>query len=215
MKRYVKKPIVVEAEQWFYVDYDREAGHGFSMAHNPIYHLEVGFYRHPDIDGKKECEHCGNIMHKHGWMDTLEGGHTVCPGDWIIRGIAGEMYPCKNRIFKETYDEYVEESFASEMVSDIVERELSNEERNPAHFCMGCDNYLGFRGFCSDKCHNDHYDSMAESLEISSNPELMAGIKKSMEQINNGEGIPLSELYLGESKHIFVDDVNPMEDTFK
>lgn len=43
-------------------------------------------------------------MHNHGWIDTLEGGHVVCPGDWIIRGIKGENYPCKPDIFAETYE---------------------------------------------------------------------------------------------------------------
>jgi len=33
-------------------------------------------------------------------------------------------------------------------------------ERNPAHYCMNCDKYLGFRGFCSRKCHDKWYDSL-------------------------------------------------------
>ena len=32
------------------------------------------------------------------------------------------------------------------------------EEKNPAHFCLSCNKYLGFRGFCSQKCHDKHYD---------------------------------------------------------
>jgi hypothetical protein len=43
-------------------------------------------------------------MHYHGWIETLEGGHTVCPGDWIITGIRGEYYPCKPNIFELTYE---------------------------------------------------------------------------------------------------------------
>jgi hypothetical protein len=39
-----------------------------------------------------------------GWVDTLEGGHVVTPGDWIITGIKGEHYPCKPDIFEMTYD---------------------------------------------------------------------------------------------------------------
>lgn len=34
---------------------------------------------------------------------TLEGTLTVAPGDWIIRGITGELYPCKPHIFAQTY----------------------------------------------------------------------------------------------------------------
>lgn len=35
---------------------------------------------------------------------TLEGGHWADPGDWIIRGVQGEFYPCKPGIFAETYE---------------------------------------------------------------------------------------------------------------
>lgn len=35
---------------------------------------------------------------------TLEGAHWVSPGDWIIKGVAGEFYPCKPDIFEATYD---------------------------------------------------------------------------------------------------------------
>ena len=39
-----------------------------------------------------------------GWIRTLEGGHEVSPGDWIITGVKGEFYPCKDEIFKMTYE---------------------------------------------------------------------------------------------------------------
>ena len=38
------------------------------------------------------------------WIGTLEGGHIVCKGDWIITGVQGEQYPCKPDIFALTYD---------------------------------------------------------------------------------------------------------------
>ena len=38
------------------------------------------------------------------YIDTLEDPHKVIDKDWIITGIAGEHYPCKNDIFKKTYD---------------------------------------------------------------------------------------------------------------
>ena len=217
MERYVKKPIIVEAERWFQATYDREAGHGFSSEHSAIYHLNVGYYRHPKVSGKKICEHCSHTMHDHGWMDTLEGGHTVCPGDWIIRGIAGEMYPCKPDIFDATYEKYCPTNQKEVLDEDVapaapvLEDGISvglptpsedDFQRNPAHYCFGCDKYLGHRGFCSEKCHDEHYDAEVEeinaeleTLDILSDKDCMAGIRKSMEQINNGEGIPLSELY--------------------
>lgn len=36
---------------------------------------------------------------------TGEGNHYVSLGDWIIRGVAGEFYPCKPDIFEKTYEE--------------------------------------------------------------------------------------------------------------
>ena len=36
--------------------------------------------------------------------NTLEGAMAATPGDWIIRGIKGEFYPCKPDIFEATYD---------------------------------------------------------------------------------------------------------------
>ena len=36
---------------------------------------------------------------------TLEGDHLALRGDWIIRGIKGEFYPCKPDIFEQTYEE--------------------------------------------------------------------------------------------------------------
>lgn len=51
----------------------------------------------------------GAVSHNHAvnsWLDinTLEGFMTVKPGDWIIRGVMGEIYPCKPDIFAATYE---------------------------------------------------------------------------------------------------------------
>lgn len=37
-------------------------------------------------------------------IPTMEGNHLCTPGDWIIKGIKGEFYPCKPDIFAATYD---------------------------------------------------------------------------------------------------------------
>lgn len=97
MEKYRKKLVVIEAEQWKKVTYDRKA----TKKLGPIYHLSVGYYRHPKIDGQNKCKQCGVVMHNHGWVDSLDGGHIVCPNDWII---AGEMYPCKPGVFEASYE---------------------------------------------------------------------------------------------------------------
>ena len=104
---YVKKPVVVEAHQWFKNGDHPEDDSGGMKVKYGIDNCEgkvVRYYRNPDVCGEKTCTKCNNTMHEHGWIDTLEGGHTVCPGDYIITGIKGERYPCKPDIFNMTYD---------------------------------------------------------------------------------------------------------------
>lgn len=105
-----KKPVVIEATQWFKNgDHPLDActtitpvpGDGLPfLSEGKV----VRYYRHPNIYGQTKCKYCGNSMHNHGWVETLEGGHIVCPGDWVITGIAGEHYPCKPNIFAATYE---------------------------------------------------------------------------------------------------------------
>ena len=65
----------------------------------------VRYYRHPADSGDRVCDKCVSPMEKHGWIDTLEGGHIVCVGDFIITGVEGEKYPCKPSVFWKTYEE--------------------------------------------------------------------------------------------------------------
>lgn len=46
-----------------------------------------------------ESQHDGSIA-----IHTLEGVMTANPGDWIIKGVKGEFYPCKPDIFEQTYE---------------------------------------------------------------------------------------------------------------
>ena len=106
MSYYRKKPISVLAYKWTRNgshpdDFsDRDNGDGSMTREGMV----VRYFRHPDVPGDKKCGHCERQMHDHGWIDTLEGGHIVCPGDWIITGVSGERYPCKPDIFAATYD---------------------------------------------------------------------------------------------------------------
>lgn len=42
-------------------------------------------------------------------IETLEGDMIANKGDYIIEGVKGEFYPCKPDIFKETYEEVIED----------------------------------------------------------------------------------------------------------
>ena len=102
-----KKPVVVDAHQWWHngdhpLDFsDRDNSKGAMVREG----LLVRYFRRPDVPGNQPCRICGRAMRDHGWVDTLEGGHVVCPGDWIITGVNGEHYPCKPDIFDATYEQ--------------------------------------------------------------------------------------------------------------
>jgi hypothetical protein len=87
MAKYRKKPVIVEAEQWF---------------------------PGKDVEGVIDMAQFSEIyllpenQHLRYQVKTLEGFHVVSPWDWIITGIHGEKYPCKPDIFEKTY-ELVEE----------------------------------------------------------------------------------------------------------
>ena len=85
MAKYRKKPVVIEATQWF--------KNGDHPVVEPIYGA-----------GDRICEACGHPSNVHARCPTLEGNHIVCVGDWIITGIKGEHYPCKPDIFDATYE---------------------------------------------------------------------------------------------------------------
>ena len=106
MAKFRKKPVVIEAEQWF-----KNGDHSEDGPSNKEGQI-VRRYRNPDRSGDDICDRCYQSTNRctfpmslHGWIDTLEGGHVVCPGDWIITGVKGEKYPCKPDIFEATYEE--------------------------------------------------------------------------------------------------------------
>ena len=115
LQKFRKRPVVIEAVRWFKNGDHPEDGPSDKEG------CVVRYYRHPKRDGDDICDRqyqssgrCTSPMHLHGWIDTLEGGHTVCPGDWIITGMKGEKYPCKPGIFEATYEQLLEESPLSE-----------------------------------------------------------------------------------------------------
>ena len=81
-----KKPVIIQARQWFSQADMPEIVKPFADKHGGV------------------CKHCGGLLERHGAIDTLEGEHIVCPGDWVVRGVAGEYYPVKPDIFAKTYE---------------------------------------------------------------------------------------------------------------
>ena len=85
MKKYQKKPVVIEAIQFIdnaerLTEISDFVGEGLSID-----------YSQPDNPTLK--------------IQTLEGVMTASVGDFIIKGVKGEFYPCKPDIFEQTYEE--------------------------------------------------------------------------------------------------------------
>ncbi len=115
--KYRKLPVEIEATQWFkngdHPEDDCEtflASGQLDLPEGTPFQGEgrvVRYYRDPNISGQINCGYCGIKMHNHGWIDTVQGGHTVCPGDYIIKetgNIKTGYYPCKPDIFEKSHE---------------------------------------------------------------------------------------------------------------
>jgi len=107
--KYRRKPTIIEATQWLRNGDHPKDESAFITPKDGRRFLSEGKivrrFRRPDITGDKQCSICDYIYHDHGWIDTLQGDHMVCPGDWIISLDNGEHYPCKLSVFEKTYEE--------------------------------------------------------------------------------------------------------------
>lgn len=89
--RFRKKPVVIEAIQF----------NCFGDYHIIVEWMKQSGDTHALAD---EIEYRTPIM----LINTLEGTMAANPGDWIIKGVNGEFYPCKPDIFEQTYEKVEE-----------------------------------------------------------------------------------------------------------
>ena len=94
MSKYRKKPVVIDAEQW----------DGKADGATPIidWVLSNGGTATYQCDGTGECP--GTEASHYLVIETLEGSMRASSGDYVIKGVQGEFYPCKPDIFAETYE---------------------------------------------------------------------------------------------------------------
>lgn len=92
MTTYRKKPVIIEA---FQMTTERR----WDNSEWPTW-LHQAWNKDPDMPGALYCKNGGAELFLH----TFEGEHAVTPGDYIIQGISGELYPCKPDIFEATYE---------------------------------------------------------------------------------------------------------------
>lgn len=92
MAKYRKKPVVIEAFQW----------DGTAAGATPI----INWILSGDGTARYHSPDPGHKGHEEPELaiDTLEGTMHASPGDFIIRGVSGEHYPCKPGIFAATYE---------------------------------------------------------------------------------------------------------------
>lgn len=103
LRKFRKKPVEVEARQVpdLYMDDDDRS---------------IVRYVEECVDLARWCGGISQMMDPPFGVDygiyipTLEGEMRASPGDWIIKGVKGEFYPCKPDILEATYDEVKEES---------------------------------------------------------------------------------------------------------
>lgn len=96
MPKYRKKPVVVEAVRW--------TGSNLEEIRN--------FVGSDLIEDYMELFSVNGMLKKmlvDIAIDTLEGNNEVDYGDYIIKGVKGEFYPCKPDIFLKTYEEVIED----------------------------------------------------------------------------------------------------------
>ena len=94
MSKYMKKPIVIEAIQWT-KENDVELEHWLSKEKS----VEL------EIDDHLYVAGVGTPYINKIQIKTLEGTMEASYGDYIIKGINGEIYPCKPDIFEKTYEQ--------------------------------------------------------------------------------------------------------------
>ena len=96
MPKFRKKPVEIEAMNW----------DGTAEGATPIINWVLnggGNAGYTCSDMNRCAENNGDAPHYLA-IATLEGTMSASLGDWIIRGVKGEFYPCKPDIFAATYD---------------------------------------------------------------------------------------------------------------
>ena len=95
--KYIKKPVVIDAMQLFQTDFD--SVYKEVVAKDITLH---GFY-HNFMGAKVWLVRDRSGVVKAS-VQTPEGAMRIADGDWLIKGVKGEFYPCKADIFEQTYE---------------------------------------------------------------------------------------------------------------
>jgi hypothetical protein len=115
-----KKPVVIEARRLTGITAEMHDVYLWIEANT------LGSFEPSDvIEGRKPYPASGvSIDPRDGRLiiSTLEGLHWADLGDWIIKGVQGEFYPCKSDIFEATYERVADDE-RTDPVSEVREDE--------------------------------------------------------------------------------------------
>lgn len=99
--KFRKKPVIISAFQWFpklpHKVYTDSMNIKYRIWEGGVYELSEGQLYDKGLRFVKPVK--SQIV-----VETLEGRYEVTPGDWIVTGIKGEIYPVKPDIFEQTYE---------------------------------------------------------------------------------------------------------------
>ena len=122
MNKYIKKPVVVEAEELI-----------------PANIIKIVNWITETSDVSFKTDDNDNVVGL--IIPTLEGNMTASIGDYIIKGVSGEFYPCKADIFHKTYSEYNGEvnsianignnPFNTVTFKEAIEKQNNIKDKNP------------------------------------------------------------------------------------
>ena len=130
MKKYIKKQVVVEAIQW-----DGTLEKALEISKIDGLNSIIEYYSTKTVIIGESTSSSANTYEeiKSFKIKTLEGDMNVSKGDYIIKGIKGEFYPCKEDIFKKTYVDFTEYVGTNELLVDL-DSTLESIENNLKSF---------------------------------------------------------------------------------
>jgi hypothetical protein len=99
IKKFRKKPVEIEAWQW----------NGLCVGENiedvRVFLEQWGCWAVIDEEYHRSSSWQNGYVGYEIYIETLEGRMHVSKGDWIIKGVVNEFYPCKHSVFAITYEE--------------------------------------------------------------------------------------------------------------
>ena len=163
IKQFRKKPVVIEAIQ-------------FDGTNKEEIHNFVGDAIGQDVNSKDL------------FITTLEGIMIASVGDYVIKGVQGEFYPCKPDIFEQTYNEVQEN--ASDLITEVNVTELLKIAKQSEH---------QYNAVVKHKKENERLERELKSCNYVFMKEYIENLKTVLFKIKNIAEMAIKEMYATKS----------------